>query len=92
MWRITVAGQRSSGRFAARYDGRKYRVAGMAEMDSVAMHRDGPAVIAVFSKGLQPVYGYRMAVSADRRRLTIRSVNPRTYRVVFSIVEYVRVR
>jgi hypothetical protein len=91
MWRVKADGQRSSGHFAARYDGHRYPLTGLPEMDGVTLRRDRHGTMAMFSKGETPVYAYRLVVSADRRRLTVRSVDPQTHRALFSIVEYVRI-
>lgn len=90
--RVPVTGKASAAHFTARYDGRRYPVTGLAEMDNVWLRRSGRALIAVFSKGTHPVYGYRIEPSADRLHLTIHSIDPRTFRTVYSIVRYDRVR
>ncbi len=89
--RVPVNGGASAAHFTARYDGRKYPVTGVPEMDNVALRRSAHAVIAVFNKGAQPIYGYRIEPSADGRHLTIHSIDPVTYRTLYSIVRYDRV-
>jgi len=60
-------------------------------MDNVVLSRAGVSTIAVFSKGKHPVFAYRIEPSADGKRLTIRSIDPRTHRTLYSIVRYNRV-
>jgi hypothetical protein len=39
----------------------------------------------------QPIYGYRLSVSTDRKKLTIRSIDPKTLADLTSIVVFDRV-
>ncbi len=64
---------------------------GAPEMDNVVLRRSGHAVIAIFSKGARPIFGYRIEPSAGGRHLTIHSIDPLTYRPLYSIVRYDRV-
>jgi len=89
--RVTANGTASAAHFTARYDGRKYPVTGVPEMNNVVLRRSGHVVIAVFSKGARPIYGYRIEPSADGMHLTIHSTDPVTYRTLYSIVRYNRV-
>jgi hypothetical protein len=86
--RVTKEGRTSHAGFAAQYDGRRYAVNGAPEMDGVSLRREKQTVTAIFTSGIRPVYGYRIFPSGDGRRLTIRSIDPRTQRDVFSIVSY----
>ena len=90
--RVTANGSSSAAHFIARYDGRRYPVTGLAEMDNVWLRHSGRTVIVVFSKGRRPVFGYRIEPSADGLHLTIHSIDPKTYRTLYSIVRYERVR
>ena len=90
--RVTANGSASAAHFIARYDGRRYAVTGAPEMDNVSLRHAGRSTVAIFSKGPRPVYGYRIEPSLDGRRLTIRSIDPRTYRTLYSIVRYDRKR
>jgi len=89
--RVAANGGSSAAHFTARYDGRKYPVTGAAEMDNVALRRSGTSVVAVFSKGTHPIFGYRIEPSKDGRHLTIHSIDPLSYRLLYSIVRYDRV-
>ena len=86
--RVTKDGKTSHATFSAQYDGRRYAVTGAPEMDGVSLRREKQTVTAIFTSGIRPVYGYRIYPSGARRRLTIRSIDPRTQRDGFSIVEY----
>ncbi|HET9392527.1 MAG TPA: hypothetical protein VFO29_03230 [Candidatus Rubrimentiphilum sp.] len=85
--RVTKDGQTSRTGFAAQYDGRRYAVTGDPEMDGVSLRRENQAVTAIFTNGTRPMYGYRISPSGHGR-LTIRSIDPRTQRLGYSIVEY----
>jgi len=86
--RVTKNGISSRTGFAAQYDGKRYAVIGAAEMDGVTLRRGNEVVTAIFTSGDRPVYGYRISPAPDGRRLTIRSIDPRTRRDEFSIVKY----
>jgi hypothetical protein len=86
--RTALNGDRSTARFSARYDGRAYPISGMREANVVRLRRDGADVIAAFGRGPQPIVAYRMTRSADGRHLTVRSIHPRTGRMLFTTVRY----
>ena len=90
---VRVGGETLTGRFAAAYDGRDYRAAGIPGVDHVSLRRiDDFIADATFTSNGQPVFGYRVVRSSDGRHLTVVSVDPVTRVVLNSVVVYDRIR
>ncbi len=88
--RVTAQGSRSEMEFTARYDGREYPVTGSPDVDAVVLRRTGQTVEGTFLKAHHATFAYRIAFSANRRRLTITSLHPDTRQKLRSIVVYER--
>lgn len=84
-------GRAVTGRFTAAYDGKRYRSSGIPDVDQVAITRVNESIAdATFSFKGRPVFGYRIVQSANRKSLTVISVDPETRRVLNSVVTYDR--
>jgi hypothetical protein len=86
---VRVDGRALLGEFTAGYDGTSGPIRGIPEVDYVRLTRVNASIAdATFSSQGRPVFAYRAVRSADRRSLTIISVDPATRAVLNSVIVY----
>ena len=88
---VRVDGRKLTAAFRARYGGTPSAVSGIPDVDQVTLiKRDDSVADATFLSRGRPVFGYRSVKSADRRSLTMISVDPETRGILSSVVIYDR--
>ena len=88
---VRADGRKLVGTFSASYDGKPHPVAGIPDVDQVALRKlDEFIADATFSYKGKPTFGYRAIRSDDGRSLAVVSVEPTTRVVGSSVVFYDR--